>query len=136
MSLRSTLDTDDPVLTGGKGEGDGTKPDRSSAESKEAPAMRIDRRVSPNQTALWTFYELRNGAGQRAAAVRLACYYGRSTGVNRGQVSHPRAQVGGGEQGRPPIFQAGHAGSIPVTRSNRKQPGHSMSAAKLTARVR
>jgi hypothetical protein len=78
---------------------------------------RIDRRVSPNQTALWTIYELRNGAGQRAAAVRLACYYGRSTGVNRGQSSHPRAQVRGGELRSPPIFQAGHAGSIPVTRS-------------------
>jgi len=78
---------------------------------------RIDRRVSPNQTALWTIYELCNDAGQRAAAVRLACYYGRSTRVNRRQLSHPRTQVRGGELGRPPIFQAGHAGSIPVTRS-------------------
>jgi hypothetical protein len=79
--------------------------------------MRVDRRVSPNQAALWTIYELRNGAGQRPGAVRLACYYRRSTRVNRGQLSHPRAQVRGGELGRPPIFQAGHAGSIPVTRS-------------------
>ena len=85
--------------------------------------MRVDRRVSPNQTALWSVYELRNGAGQRVGAVRLACYYGRSTGVNGGQVSRPRAQVRTADQGRPPIFQAGHAGSIPVTRSISLPPG-------------
>ncbi len=84
--------------------------------------MRVDRRVSPNQTALWTVYELRNGAGQRPTVVRLACYYGRSTGVNGGQPSHLRAQVRGGELDRPPIFQAGHAGSIPVTRSRSFPP--------------
>ncbi len=89
--------------------------------------MRVDRRVSPNQVALWTVYELRNGAGQRSAVVRLACYYGRSTGVNGGQSSHRPAQVRGSELGRPPIFQAGHAGSIPVTRSTIECPGRSMS---------
>jgi hypothetical protein len=93
--------------------------------------MRVDRRVSPNQVALWTVYELRNGAGQRPAAVRLACYYGRSTGVNGGQSSHSPAQVRAGELGRPPIFQAGHAGSIPVTRSDGKGPGQSMSPRDL-----
>jgi hypothetical protein len=85
--------------------------------------MGVDRRVSPNQVALWTVYELRNGAGQRSAVVRLACYYGRSTGVNGGQSSHRPAQVRGGELGRPPIFQAGHAGSIPVTRSSCESAG-------------
>ena len=79
--------------------------------------MRIDRRVSPNQTALWTVYELRNGAGQRSGAVLLACYYGRSTGVNGGQVGRRQVQVNRPDQGCPPIFQAGHTGSIPVTRS-------------------
>ena len=116
-----SLDTDDPALTGGKGEGDGTTPDRSSAE-QEAPAMRVDRRMSPNQTALWTVYELRSSAAQRPAAVRLPCYYRRSTGVNGGQPSHRNALVRGDELGRPPIFQAGHAGSIPVTRSITKTP--------------
>jgi hypothetical protein len=46
---------------------------------QEAPAGRIDRRVSP----IWTTYELHNGAGQRPAVVQLACYYGRSTGGQR-----------------------------------------------------
>jgi hypothetical protein len=78
--------------------------------------MRVDRRVSLNQVALWTVYEL-NGAGPRPTIVRLACYYGRPTGVNGGRSSHHPAQVRGGELGRPPIIQAGHAGSIPVTRS-------------------
>jgi hypothetical protein len=87
--------------------------------------MRIDRRVSPNQTALWSVYELHNSAGQRPARVRLACYYRRSTGVNGGHSSHLPAQVRAVEHGRPPIFQAGHAGSIPVTRSTIKRPGHS-----------
>jgi hypothetical protein len=40
--------------------------------------MRIDRRMSPNQTALWTLYELHNSAGQRHAAVLLRA-------VNSGQ---------------------------------------------------
>ena len=78
---------------------------------------RIDRRMSPNQTALWTFYELRNLAGQRHGRVRLACYYRRSAGVNHG---HPRThppQVRGAGRTYPLIFQAGRVGSIPVTRS-------------------
>jgi hypothetical protein len=79
--------------------------------------MRIDRRVSPNQTVLWTLYELHNGAGQRHAAVQLACYYGRSTGVNNGHPGHSFSQVRALDHDRPPFFQAGHAGSIPVTRS-------------------
>jgi hypothetical protein len=79
--------------------------------------MRVDRRVSPNQTALWTIYDLRNDAGQRRDRVLLACYYGRSTGDNGGHSCHPAAQVRAVELGDPPIFQAGHAGSIPVTRS-------------------
>jgi hypothetical protein len=40
--------------------------------------MRIDRRVSPNQTALWTVYELRGCTGRRAINGPL-------TPVNHGQ---------------------------------------------------
>jgi hypothetical protein len=98
--------------------------------------MRVDRRVSPNQTAIWTVYELCSGAGQRPTVVRLACYYGRSTGVNGRQPSRSRAQVRGSELGRPPIFQAGHAGSIPVTRSNGKRPGHSLSTVSRSVHAR
>jgi hypothetical protein len=75
--------------------------------------MRIDRRVSPNQAALWTLYELHNGAGQRPAVVRLACYYGRSTEVNGGHPGHSSAQVRTLDHDRSPFFQAGRAGSIP-----------------------
>jgi hypothetical protein len=56
MSLRSTLDPDDPALTSGKGEGDGTTPDRPLP--RRVVIVSSNRQVSPNQTALWTIYEL------------------------------------------------------------------------------
>jgi hypothetical protein len=53
-----TIDPDDPALTGGKGEEDGTTPDPSSKSDHQEAAVRVDRRVSPNQIGLWTIAEL------------------------------------------------------------------------------
>lgn len=72
--------------------------------------MRIDRRVSPNQTAPWIVHKLRNGAGQRRRRVRLTCYCGRSAGVKDGHSCTPAPQVRGTDRPHSPMFQAGHAG--------------------------
>lgn len=50
------IDTGGPALTGGRGEGDGTTPDRPLSPGR-AP-VRNNRQLSPNQTGLWTVYEL------------------------------------------------------------------------------
>jgi hypothetical protein len=84
--------------------------------------MRIDRRVSPNQTALWTLYELHNGAGQRPAVVRLACYYGRSTEVNGGHPGHSSVQVRALDNDHSPFFQAGHTVRFPSPAQDPRRP--------------
>ena len=85
--------------------------------------------ISPNQAVLWSRHELtraytssKTWQGTRRA-VPLACPSWWSTAVNHGHSVHrgpaqPQvSKLPGQEQDQRPTFQAGHAGSIPVTRS-------------------
>lgn len=97
---------------------------------------------SNGQLVLWTHHELTQvfaGTSRRSTrrVVPLACPSWRSTAVNHGRSGHQSAanpqvrRLPGRGQDRSPIFQAGHAGSIPVTRSHSETPGHSTSTADL-----
>jgi len=85
--------------------------------------------ISPNQLVLWTYHQLSGMIGPRSVRRRTpkvvppACPFWRSTTVNQGcsAVNRPASsqvrELAGRRQDRGQIFQAGHAGSIPVTRS-------------------